>query len=146
MIRNDPNPSEKDVEEAFDGNLCRCTGYRPILDAAQTFSSGNGCAKATANGGSGCCMQQGSGDGVKGCSKSNGVEPVKRFTPPGFIEYHPDTQLIFPPPLTKHELKPLALGNKRKRWYRPVTLRQLMEKKRAYQFAKGIGMQTKRQI
>ena len=27
----------KDIEEAFDGNLCRCIGYRPILDVAKTF-------------------------------------------------------------------------------------------------------------
>ena len=28
-------PTRRDVDDALSGNLCRCTGYRPIVDAAQ---------------------------------------------------------------------------------------------------------------
>ncbi len=37
-----PDPSEDEIETALQGNLCRCTGYAPIIRAAQTLShSGN---------------------------------------------------------------------------------------------------------
>ncbi|KAL2046816.1 hypothetical protein N7G274_000834 [Stereocaulon virgatum] len=151
LLRNDTDPSELEVEEAFDGNLCRCTGYRPILDAAHSFSIKNPCGKAKAKGGGGCCMENGNGSGKNGCvtqgtDSANGDQSFKRFTPPGFMEYNPDTQLIFPPALRKHQLKPLAFGNKRKRWYRPVTLKQLLEIKSAYPSAKVIGGSTETQI
>ncbi|KAK3077081.1 hypothetical protein LTS18_011256, partial [Coniosporium uncinatum] len=151
LLRNDPDPTELHIEEAFDGNLCRCTGYRPILDAAQSFSKERACGKATTNGGSGCCMENGNANGG-GCCKNgaNGsggdAQPIKRFTPPGFIEYKPDTELIFPPALRKHDFKPLAFGNKRKRWFRPVTLDQLLEIKSVYPSAKLIGGSTETQI
>jgi xanthine dehydrogenase/oxidase len=150
LLRNNSSPSEHDIEEAFDGNLCRCTGYRPILDAAQTFSAEKSCGMSKANGGGGCCMENGNSTS-NGCCMSNGngvddSQSIKRFTPPGFIEYKPDTELIFPPLLRKHEFKPLAFGNKKKRWYRPVTLQQLLEIKSVYPSAKVIGGSTETQI
>lgn len=149
LLRNNDAPTDEDVEEAFDGNLCRCTGYKPILDAARTFSVPVGCGKAKANGGGGCCMEQADGNGGGCCKEKNGNihdQPIKRFTPPGFIEYKPDTELIFPPALKKHEFKPLAFGNKRKRWYRPVTLNQLLDIKSVHPSAKIIGGSTETQI
>lgn len=144
LLRNDSSPSEHDVEEAFDGNLCRCTGYRPILDAAQSFSAGAACGKSKANGGGGCCMDKKESGAAGGCCKDGlkDDQPIKRFTPPGFIEYNPDTELIFPPALRRHEFKPLAFGNKKKRWYRPTTLQQLLEIKKVYPSAKIIGGST----
>lgn len=34
-----PKPSNPDIETALQGNLCRCTGYEPIIHAAQAISS-----------------------------------------------------------------------------------------------------------
>ena len=96
-------------------------------------------------------MENGNGSQGSGCGKNNvdgldAVHPIQRITPPGLIEYNPETQLIFPPALTRHEFKPLAFGNKRKRWYRPSTLKQLLEIKSVYPSAKIIGGSTETQI
>ncbi|MBI1622489.1 xanthine dehydrogenase small subunit [Aquamicrobium zhengzhouense] len=35
----EPNPSDARIEKALQGNLCRCTGYEPIMRAARAISS-----------------------------------------------------------------------------------------------------------
>jgi len=37
LYKENPNPSEQEILEAIEGNLCRCTGYHSIKDAAKTF-------------------------------------------------------------------------------------------------------------
>jgi carbon-monoxide dehydrogenase small subunit len=34
LLDRNPNPTEADVRRAISGNLCRCTGYQKIVDAA----------------------------------------------------------------------------------------------------------------
>ncbi|EAX94939.1 aldehyde oxidase and xanthine dehydrogenase, putative [Trichomonas vaginalis G3] len=38
MLLDNPHPKVHEIEEQFDGNLCRCTGYRSIADAFREFS------------------------------------------------------------------------------------------------------------
>ena len=42
LLTENPNPSEAEVRAAMSGNLCRCTGYRQILDAIQATAASLG--------------------------------------------------------------------------------------------------------
>uniref|UniRef100_A0A2I3H9A7 Xanthine dehydrogenase n=1 Tax=Nomascus leucogenys TaxID=61853 RepID=A0A2I3H9A7_NOMLE len=42
LLRNQPEPTMEEIENAFQGNLCRCTGYRPILQGFRTFARVSG--------------------------------------------------------------------------------------------------------
>jgi carbon-monoxide dehydrogenase small subunit len=36
LLQENPNPSEHDIREGIEGNLCRCTGYENIVRAVQS--------------------------------------------------------------------------------------------------------------
>jgi len=35
LLRHNPHPSEEEIREGIEGNLCRCTGYQNIVRAVQ---------------------------------------------------------------------------------------------------------------
>ena len=39
LYKNNASPSRREVDDALAGNLCRCTGYRPIIEAANRMYS-----------------------------------------------------------------------------------------------------------
>lgn len=84
LLRSSPQkPSMKDMEVAFQGNLCRCTGYRPIIEGYRTFTKeykggvcgmGDRCCKVAANGSNGNGHAKGSVSNGNGVANGNGLE------------------------------------------------------------------------
>jgi carbon-monoxide dehydrogenase small subunit len=38
FLEENANPTEEEIREAIDGNLCRCTGYQHIINAVKLAS------------------------------------------------------------------------------------------------------------
>ncbi|KAG9188127.1 xanthine dehydrogenase/oxidase [Alternaria panax] len=249
VVRNAYNPETKkfhlsareiEMEGHLDGNLCRCTGYKPILQAAKTFVTEDlkgqlaeddepttakvekfekdvidwnrdgraGPSKVSCGRPGGCCRDNSSDSSstdtkldvssppteptsasedelmpvildakqqpqadpaisgadyakpLKSKEHSAAVESkivtstmeapaahsVKGVLKIEFLEYAPDTELIFPPALWKYEPQPLCYGNDKKIWFRPTKLEQLVDLKDAYPSAKLIGGASEVQV
>ena len=41
MQKNCSSYTEENIRDSISGNLCRCTGYRPIIDAAKSLNNKN---------------------------------------------------------------------------------------------------------
>lgn len=40
LLEDNPNPSEREIRDGLEGNLCRCTGYQNIVKAVQQVAGG----------------------------------------------------------------------------------------------------------
>ncbi|KAK2141206.1 hypothetical protein LSH36_1140g00006 [Paralvinella palmiformis] len=127
LLRNNPQPSVDEMEKAFDGNLCRCTGYRPILEGFKTFTKEFQCPM-----GDQCCQKMktpkdstDNGDSVQ--EQNQDLTTANTFTP-----YDASQELIFPSELQINDVydkKDLVYKSARVTWYRPTTLDQLLKLK-----------------
>jgi carbon-monoxide dehydrogenase small subunit len=41
LLRVNPDPSEAEIRDWLEGNICRCTGYHNIVQAVRQVASGN---------------------------------------------------------------------------------------------------------
>jgi carbon-monoxide dehydrogenase small subunit len=42
LLAEEPNPTEQQIREGIEGNLCRCTGYQNIVKAIQQAAGAGG--------------------------------------------------------------------------------------------------------
>ncbi|XP_068165202.1 aldehyde oxidase 6 [Antennarius striatus] len=120
LLRNNPQPSLEDVTQALAGNLCRCTGYRPIVDGCRTFCQEANCCQSNSFGT--CCVN---GEGGPD-------EPPLLFDKDEFLPLDPTQELIFPPELIlKAQASPqtLTFRGERVRWVSPASLEELVQLK-----------------
>lgn len=90
--------TKREIEEFFQGNICRCTGYRPILDAMKTFAS----------------------------DWSDSDQSMACLLPPGQdVSAYDAPQAQFPEGLLGRDPLPLRFSNGRHHWIRPVEMNEL---------------------
>lgn len=130
LLRNTPQPAMEEIEEAFQGNLCRCTGYMSILEGYKTFANNSGCCGGKGKQ-DGCCM--------------NKEETNEMYLQPGlydpseFKPIDPTQEPIFPPELLLFDRlssKQLQFKGERMMWIQPCSLSGLLSLKAEYPDAK----------
>uniref|UniRef100_A0A673L3J5 Aldehyde oxidase 3-like n=1 Tax=Sinocyclocheilus rhinocerous TaxID=307959 RepID=A0A673L3J5_9TELE len=120
LLRNNPQPTMEDIRETLGGNLCRCTGYRPIIDGFKTFCDTLiSCQNGDRNGK--CCMENNNSH--------------KLFSMDEVLPLDPTQDLIFPPELLvskPSKTEQLCFHGEKVRWISPADLKDLIKLKAEY--------------
>jgi xanthine dehydrogenase/oxidase len=136
FMRNNPKATKHDIEEAFDGNLCRCTGYRPILAAAKSLAvdSTSPCGMGEA-----CCRNRKSADTKGPHVETNDDTKIATVTTDDLDQaeqwspYDPkaeNSELIFPPALKRHRPRSIVIVGKRCIFFQPASVTDMLQIKK----------------
>ncbi|KAM3917313.1 aldehyde oxidase-like [Leptodactylus fuscus] len=142
LLRNHPQPTMLQINEALGGNLCRCTGYRPIVDGCRTFCNKEDCCQLKENGACNLNGDTSKSNGVNGVNGLNEAhDPVSGdvctglFKEDNFLPLDPTQELIFPPELLlmdKENKSDLKFRGERITWFSPTSLQELLRLKVQY--------------
>ncbi|XP_075175818.1 aldehyde oxidase 1-like, partial [Anomaloglossus baeobatrachus] len=134
LLRNNPEPTIEEIMTYLSGNLCRCTGYRPILDGFKTFDKN-------------CCLNK-----TDEINMLPDITSPKLFNEEDFLPLDSTQELIFPPELMlmlQNPKKMTTFHGERIIWYSPSNVEELLEVKSKFPKAPlvvgntNIGIQMK---
>lgn len=114
MLRNEPKPTQRAVEDNFDGHICRCTGFRPILQAMKSFA--------------------------RDYKEHNTYYTNHPCVPADDVKHaDEESKVVFPKALLEQAKnpQPLYFEGRGYRWFRPLTLSQVQSLKEHYDDGKG---------
>jgi xanthine dehydrogenase/oxidase len=106
FMQQNPSFSQAETEDLFGGNLCRCTGYRPILRAARESA----------------CDFDSSAD----CSQKCFADPSLRLSCRGELKKI-NTEVL---PHPDQGVERLHFSRENRNWYRPAALSELLSLKK----------------
>eukprot|EP00750_Incisomonas_marina_P011151 INCI16348.1.p1 GENE.INCI16348.1~~INCI16348.1.p1 ORF type:complete len:1339 (+),score=206.41 INCI16348.1:162-4178(+) len=147
--RSTCQPSMERMEASVQGNLCRCTGYRPLLDVAKTFGADFPSEKPPAP-----TIDEAKGlttTTVRSCHKLHLLEPALDPRPVSVdsdVTTASEQRYPFPPELRDLSPTRLAISSQtvslknQRWWHRPATLDQVAELRSADKEARIIAGET----
>ncbi|XP_052756118.1 xanthine dehydrogenase-like [Galleria mellonella] len=131
LLRSKEKICYSDIDTALQGNLCRCTGYRPIIEAFKTFGEAWEINYVNAKGSSSCAM----GDNCCRNKKAEENNKNELFRKSSFVPYDATQEPIFPPELklnNSYSESYLMFKGENVIWIRPQNLEDLIVLKNKY--------------